>query len=282
MSKKTKRGLTEVAKVATEGLLKEAGRRSESSKLTELLNRAAQLPKPEVPSAKEKTPSLKQEEAAGRLLVKQLMPHFEALMSTKAQLEAATKGDGNLFATEANRMALEKRLQEQENELQPFFDEAPGLRKTLEMKFEDAQKRAVAEQATQTMIERVKKIAEDNFAGGVTPGRVSVFLEKCSRMIGVLDRVPAEKTEGLDPNSKKVIAHRFSQDISYTGFMADFRKEAVAKAKASGMTEGYVKGEVVFKADEKDPRPGMIAIGIARAKEKELKARKTASSNTTK
>lgn len=278
---------------------------SASSKLTDLLNRASQLPKPEAPSAKvEKvtTPSLKQEEEAGRQrqLVKQLTPHFEALKAAEAELADAkttsTEGNGNIFVTEATRAQLEqirqekiteleKKAEESKNTLQPFFDEAPSLRKMLEMKFEASQKMAVAEQANQAMIQRVQKLAEDNFAGGVTPGRVSVFLEKAARMIGVLDRVPADETSGLDRNSKKVLLHRFSQDVAYGGFMADFRKEAVAKAKASGTTEGYVKDEVWFKADSKDPRPGMIAIGIARAKEGEIyetnKARKTASSSAT-
>ncbi|KKS43266.1 MAG: hypothetical protein UV05_C0032G0005 [candidate division CPR1 bacterium GW2011_GWA2_42_17] len=287
------------AEVAREVLGAVKTSKDSKSKLTELLNRAAQLPKPEVPSAKveKTTPSLKQEEAAGRELVNKLTPHFAALMAAEAELADAkttsTNGDGgNIFISVETRAKLEEMLQGKKGELekrveglnmmlQPFFDEAPGLRKTLESKFEASQKAAVSEQGTQATIERVKKLAEDNFAGGVTPGRVSVFLEKASRMIGVLDRVPAEETLGLDRSNKKVICHRFSQAVTYDGFMADFRKEAVAKAKAEGMTTGYIKAEVWFKADVKDPRPGIVTIGIVRAREREIyeanKARKNSS-----
>ena len=298
-SKKVAVGSAEVA-LEVLGAVKKTGKDSKS-KLTELLNRASQLSRPEAPSAKATipSPSLKEEEAAGRELVKKLEPHFAALMAAEAELADAkttsTNGDGgNIFISVETRAKLEEMLQGKKGELekrveglnmmlQPFFDEAPGLRKMLEMKFEASQKAAVSEQGTQATIDRVKRLADGIFAGGVTSGRVSVFLEKASRMIGVLDRVPAEETSGLDRSSKKVICYRFSQDVAYGGFMADFRKEAVAKAKASGMT-GYVKGEVWFKAAN-DPRPGMIAIGIARAKESEIykanKVRKASASSAT-
>lgn len=189
------------------------------------------------------------------------LPAYEALLTARATAQSAL-----VKANPSFRDTLAK----EEGRFTALFAKAPGLEYLLQEKIRTKE----IEARTQERIQKIQTMGAETFGDqfdDVTNARLNWYLHNSARM-GAVKEISEEEARTMRSSgrAKHLFERRFGQDMSYDGPLPDFVQKSVRLArdgKIATVTKGdkiFVNGTAFFVPSGDDPRPGIVALGIAR------------------
>lgn len=189
------------------------------------------------------------------------LPAYEALLTARATAQNAM--------VKANP-SFRETLAKEEGRFTALFAKAPGLEQMLQDKINARE----AEARIQAKIQKIKAMGAETFGDqfeGASNARLNWYIHNCARA-GAVKEVPEDEAQTLKAGgrAKHLFERRFGQDMSYDGPLPDFVQKSVRLArdgKSTIVTKGdktFINGTAFFVPAGDDPRPGIVALGIAR------------------